>query len=354
MPIAIDSNRPIRWGILGSGAIATKFAAALASVDDAELVAIASRDSDKAATFGRKFSIPNVLPNYEELVRSDVDVIYVATPHHLHRDHSLLCLENGKAVLCEKPLCTTPADTEILIKASQTHDRFLMEGMWMRFLPAIQRFEELVASGLIGEPRLLRADFSFRTKFSPDSRLFDPNQGGGALLDVGIYPVTLAHMLFGDPLDIQGLAHLGSTGVDEQTTIGLRFAEGRLASLTCATRTQLPMVARLFGTKGSLELPSPFFCPDRIIHYPGGDPDKNKSQKVPRSLAAKLESRLRYPRGELAARTIRVPFTGNGMNYEAEAVHSALRTGLIECPGHPNCDAVAVAKTLAALLHKIG
>ncbi|MFN8568711.1 MAG: Gfo/Idh/MocA family oxidoreductase [Kouleothrix sp.] len=187
----------IRWGILGTGSIAGQFARGLAALDDAKLVAVGSRTAAAAAGFAQRVGAERAHGSYAELAHDpQVDAIYIATPHPLHHANTLLCLGAGKAVLCEKPFAINAGEAAAMIDAARARGLFLMEAMWTRFLPHMLRLRELLAAGVIGELRMLQADFGFRTEFNPHSRLFDPALGGGALLDVGIYPVSLASMLW--------------------------------------------------------------------------------------------------------------------------------------------------------------
>jgi predicted dehydrogenase len=257
-------ERPIRWGILGTGAIARKFAADLLRLPGAELAAVGSRTTEAAERFGAEFAIPRRHGSYAGLAADpEVDVVYVATTNQLHREEALLCLDHGKAVLCEKPFALNLAEAEAMAARARHRGLFLMEAMWTRFFPAIGRLEELLQEGAIGELRQLDARFGFRAPAEPHGRLFDPALGGGALLDVGVYPVALAQLLFGrEPARIAALAHHGPTGVDEQAGILCLYDRGELATLACAIRTQARNEAALYGTSGMIRLPDPFWRPE--------------------------------------------------------------------------------------------
>ena len=213
-----------RWGILGAGNIAKKFCAGVQALADHELVAVGSRSQEKADQFGAQFNIPHRHNSYEALAADPaVDAIYVATPHPMHKDHSLLCLRHGKAVLCEKPFTINAAEAKVVIDEARRLQIFLMEAMWTRFVPAVVEAKRLIDEGAIGEVRMINADFGFRAGFNPASRAFDPALGGGGLLDVGVYPISLASMLLGRPNRIATLAELGQTGVDEQSAFILGY-----------------------------------------------------------------------------------------------------------------------------------
>jgi predicted dehydrogenase len=312
----------IRWGILGTGNIAKTFATGLSVLPDAELVAVGSRSTEAAAAFGERFDVPRRHDSYEALASDpQVDVVYVATPHSMHKQNSALCLEAGKAVLCEKPFTLNAAEAAELIGLARERGLFLMEAMWTRFLPAMSRVRQLLADRAIGEPRMLTADFGFRTRVNPQGRLFDPALGGGALLDVGIYPVSLASMVFGTPARVTSMAELGETGVDEQAAIILGYKGGQLALLSTAIRTNTPQVAYIMGTDGMLKIHRQSWRPTTLTLGAAGE-----------------EPQL-----------IEEPYTGNGYNYEATEVMRCLREGRTESALMPLDETLAIMRTLDEL-----
>jgi len=314
-----------RWGILSTGSIAKKFAEGLAVIEGAELTAVGSRSQEKADAFGTQFKIPHRHASYEALAADpDVDAIYVATPHTLHMEDTLLCLKHGKAVLCEKPFAIDAAQTKKMISFARRKKIFLMEAMWTHFFPAVAKIRELIAQGAIGEVRLMRADFCFRGGWNPQSRLFDPKLGGGALLDVGVYTVAFAHMVYGRaPAKLSGMSHLGETKVDEQSAMILGYPDGAMAVLTCAVRTSTPHEAAIFGTDGWIKIPV-FWQPDKIIVNHGGK-----------------EEEIAFPR------------LGNGYSYEAAEVGRCLREGKLESDIMPHEKTLAIMRTLDKL-RKLG
>jgi len=200
----------VRWGILGTGAIARQFVQGLNSVPEAEVLAVGSRSSASAQEFADRRSIPRRHASYDDLASDpDVDVVYIATPHPFHAENATLCLEAGKAVLCEKPFCVNAAEAERVVELAREKRLFIMEGMWTRFFPLMEEVRRLVSEGDIGEVRMLNVDFGFRADLDPASRLFDQRLGGGALLDVGVYCVSFAAMILGRPSGSVGLSHLG-------------------------------------------------------------------------------------------------------------------------------------------------
>ncbi len=310
----------IGWGILGTGRIAHKFALGLSFLDDAQLVAVGSRAQETADRFGEEWSIPHRHASYEELAGDpDVDVVYVATPHPFHKDNAILCLSAGKAVLCEKPLTINARQAEELIGCARANGVFLMEAMWTRFLPAICRLRELLASGVIGEIRMVKADFCLHTDWNPEGRLLNPELGGGALLDVGIYPVSFASMVFGGPpAEVTGMAHLGQTGVDELDAIVLGYPGGRLAALTCGIRASMPHEAYVIGTEGWVHVHRPFWKTKALTL---GVADQEKD-------------------------FMELPYEGNGYECEAAEVMRCLRGRKLESGIMPLDESLSVVRTL--------
>jgi dihydrodiol dehydrogenase / D-xylose 1-dehydrogenase (NADP) len=251
-------TRKIKWGILGTGGIASQFAEDLQFSNNGVLFAAGSRTKESAALFAEKHKLDRAYSSYEELVQDpEVDAIYVATPHPFHKQNVLTSLRAGKAVLCEKPFTINADELEELINYSRDKKLFLMEAMWTRFLPAIIKAREWIDTGKIGSVRLVKADFGFKAPWDPDWRLLNPDLGGGAFLDAGIYPVSFASMILGaKPEKILSTAYIGTTGVDEQFSIILSYPEGVTASLNGALRVNLTNEAFIYGSDGYIHIPS--------------------------------------------------------------------------------------------------
>lgn len=289
---------------------------------DAEVLAVGSRTQEKADAFGEVLNIPRRYGSYAHLTQDpDVDVIYVASPHPMHKADTLLCLQAGKAVLCEKPFTLNERDSQEVIDFARRHRLFVMEAMWTRFFPLMVQVREWLKEGLIGEVRMLTADFGFRAEFNPHGRLFAPELGGGALLDVGVYPIALAQMIFGAPESITGTAHIGQTGVDEQNAMLLTYPGGRHALLSSAVHLTTQHEAILVGTEGIIRIHDPWWQPVRLT--------VNKPDREPQS--------YEFPR------------EGNGMNYEAVHVMECLRSGSTESPIMPHSETLAIMRTMDAL-----
>lgn len=299
------SNRIIRWGILGPGKIAHKFASAFDAVPDAKLVSVGSRDPKRGKAFAEQYNIARVFTDYEALAADpEVDIIYVATPHSFHHQQTLLCLNHGKAVLCEKPLTLSVKSALAMIKAAETNNVFLMEGMWSRFFPSILKVLELLAEGVIGEVRFVRADFAFTYPFDAESRVYNPHLAGGAQLDVGIYPMFLALLILGKPERIQTLAVRASTGVDETTSVQFHFKNGAMAHILSSFIFETQKQAEIVGTLGTIIIHSPWY----------------KSQAI----SVKLNS------GQVT--NYDFPFSGFGFHYQLQHVTESLQKGLKESP----------------------
>ncbi|MDP6108107.1 MAG: Gfo/Idh/MocA family oxidoreductase, partial [Candidatus Brocadiia bacterium] len=287
----------------------------------AELVAVGSRTQEKADAFADEFGAPRRHASYEALAADpDVDIVYVATPHPQHKPCSMLCLEAGKAVLCEKPLTVNAAEAEELVACARGRGLFLMEAMWTRFFPLMDKVRELLAADAIGEARMLQVDLGFRADFDPASRLFNPLLAGGALLDVGVYCVALSSMVFGEPSRAMGLAHLAETGVDEQAAWVFQYDRGQLAVGYCAMRTGSLQEVTILGTEGSIRIHSRFEVPELMtVRTAGGEEE------------------------------MEFPFEGTGMAFEAAAVSECLRDGRLEHELMPLDESIAIMRTMDAL-----
>jgi predicted dehydrogenase len=312
----------VGWGILGTGKIAAKFAEDLRHVPGATLTAVGSRRAETADVFGRRFRIPHRHADYTALVNDpEVDIVYVSTPHSLHAENARLALEAGKHVLCEKPFTLNAPQAADLIALARQRGLFLMEAMWMRFLPAIVHVRQILAERTLGDIRMLSADFGLKFTFDPASRLFAPELGGGALLDLGVYPVSLASMVFGRPATIASIAAMGRTGVDDQSGILFRYPQGEIACLYTAMGVETPTEAALTGTLGRLRMHAPFYqTNDLTLTLPGRRTRSFHHQR-----------------------------TGNGLHYQALEVMDCLRQGRGESGIMPLDESLAVMETLDAI-----
>ncbi|CAN2206607.1 MviM Predicted dehydrogenases and related proteins [Candidatus Nanopelagicaceae bacterium] len=250
-----------RWGILGTGGIAQAFAADLAHADGHVVAAVGSRTLEGAHAFATLF--PTAIPygSYEELVASDVDAIYVSTPHIFHAENAALALNAGKPVLCEKAFTINSKESAKIIAIAQSKKVALMEAMWTRFLPHIQEIKKVIVAGALGEIHTVIADHGQYIPYSRAPRLWEPTLGGGALLDLGIYSITIADIALGSPLTTHAHATLTDKGVDLQTSMGLHYSNGAHAMLSCTMAARTPVTASISGDKARIEIDAPFYNP---------------------------------------------------------------------------------------------
>ncbi|WAZ21343.1 Gfo/Idh/MocA family oxidoreductase [Streptomyces cinnabarinus] len=325
-----EQQQKVRWGILATGGIAASFAGDLVDLPDAEVVAVASRSQGSADAFAERFGIGRAYGDWASLAAdADVDVVYVATPHSAHREAAGLCLEAGRNVLCEKAFTLNSREAEELVALAEDRGSFLMEAMWMYCNPLVRRLKAMVDDGAIGEVRTVQADFGLAGPFPPSHRLRDPAQGGGALLDLGVYPVSFAQLLLGEPSDIAARAVLSDEGVDLQTGAMLSWESGALASVHCSIVGGTATGASVTGSQGRIDIPHGFFFPDHfVLHRDGREPEKFTADPAD------------GPR--------------NTMRHEAVEVMRALRAGETESPLVPLDGTLAVMRTLDAIRDRVG
>jgi predicted dehydrogenase len=324
------TDRTIRWGILATGHIAGKFAEDLRLVPDAELVAVGSRSAASAAAFAAAHGARRAHGSWQQLAEDpEVDAVYVATPHVAHHAAAATCLRAGKATLCEKPFTLDAAQATGLISLAREVGVFLMEAMWMRCFPAVRQVAELVAGGAIGQVVSVHADFGVGGgPYPPEHRLRARELGGGALLDLGVYPVAFAQLLLGAPAGATARARLGPEGTDESTAMILEYASGALAVLSCTILGDTAKRAVVTGTAGRIELPRNFYRPAGFTMFRAGAAEEVQ---------------------EVAA-----PFDGWGYHFEAAEVGRCLRAGLLESPLVPHASTLDVMRTLDNLRASIG
>jgi predicted dehydrogenase len=315
-----------RWGIIATGGIAARFAQDLRRAPGAELVAVGSRSSEAARAFADRHGIPRAYGSWAALAADpDVDVVYVATPHAAHHAAAMACLAAGKAVLCEKPVTLDRSGAAELVATARDRGVFLMEAMWMRCNPVIRRVVDLVADGAIGAVTTVCADFGLAGPFRPEHRLRARELGGGALLDLGIYPVAFAHLFLGMPEHIRAWARIGPEGTDENTGVVFGYDGGALAALTCGIVGATPTRATITGTTGRIELPMFFAASGYVLHRAGADPVEAVEP------------------GEEAS-----------YHHEAVEVQRCLEAGLLESPLVPHAATLEVMGLLDTIRGQIG
>jgi predicted dehydrogenase len=252
-----------RWGIIGTGGIARAFAKDLTFTSGHEVSAVGSRFLDKAVDFSKEHG-GSAYGSYEELVASDVDAIYIATPHPMHEPNTLLALNAGKAVLCEKPFAVNAAQSARMIALAKQKELLLVEAMWSRFLPHYQLIRHLLADGELGEIISISADHGQFLPIDRHYKIHDPEFAGGSLLDLGVYPISLAHFILGKPTEIQVTAELTDTGVDSHCSIFFDYPSGAVANLSSTMLIKTPCVAEIIGSKARIEIDSTFYAPSSM------------------------------------------------------------------------------------------
>jgi predicted dehydrogenase len=315
------------WGIIGAGWIASKFAEDMKLLPKADLRAVASRSADRAKKFAEEYDIPVAYGSWEEMAMDDaIDVVYVATHHPFHYENTLACLKKGKAVLCEKPFTMNLGELQELVDTARSNKVFLMEGIWTRFLPSTRRVLEIMESGELGKLCSVYADFGFRLEYDPGHRLFDPAKGGGALLDIGIYPVFISMLTAGKPLNIKANARFADTGVDHSCSMIFEQKEEVVSSLNYTLLSDSPVEASLLFENGWIRMESWWLTPGPITVY----------------------------RHEQESERIEFPEPGVGLHHETTEVMDCLDKSLTESPTLPLDFSLELMETLDGIRDTCG
>lgn len=328
----MQDKSPLRWGILGTGGIARAFVADLGRLDDHKVVAVGSRTYGKAESFaaastGRR-TVPRAHGSYEALVADpEVDVVYVATPHPFHRPHALLALGSGKHALVEKPFAMDAAEAAEMVALARSKGLFLMEAMWTRFLPHMAAIRRILEAGTLGPIVTVSADHGQWFARDPGHRLFDKGLGGGALLDLGIYPVSFASLVLGTPVSVLAASDLDATGADAQTSMIFGYASGAHALLTTTLRAVSATVSSIVGEEARIDIDRKFYAPTmfRVTNRNG-------------SLIERFDSH----------------YDGRGLREEAAEVARCLRAGLAESPLMRLEETVSIMETMDRVRGQIG
>jgi len=321
----LPADRPTRWGILATGAIARGFAEDLALLPEAAIAAVGSRRLASAAEFASQYDA-TPYGSYEELVADpDVDVVYVATPHALHKEHTLLAFEAGKPVLCEKALTLNAPDAQELVDAARANGLFLMEAMWMRCNPLIRRLAQLASDGALGQVRQVRADLGFLVERPDTHRLLAPELGGGVLLDMGIYPLNFADLFLGEPDQVSAAATLAESGIDLDLSLSLGYPGGAVSSLSATMTAWSPRTASIATDRGRVDLAAPFHEPRQATWTSEG-----------------------------SSETITEEVIGTGLANEALEVIRCLRNGEVESPLAPLDRSVSLMRLMDRIREQIG
>ena len=316
-----------RWGILGTGGIAREFVEDLHVADGHSVSAVGSRSFEKANDFIANISGATAHGNYSDLVNdANVDAIYIATPHPMHAEHAVLALNAGKPVLCEKPIAISAHQAQVMVNTARANNVALLEAMWTRYLPHIAQVRNILASGILGPIQSVEADHGQRLADQNIARLIDPTLGGGALLDLGIYPVSFAHLVLGTPSSIIASSIMTERGVDAQTSAIFNYASGAQAIITTTMIAQTPCRAVISGLLGRLEIDRTFYTPTsmRVILFDG--------------------TVIEYP----------LDYVGHGLREQAIEMARVVRAGALESPLMPWSEMIAVMKTMDAIRNQIG
>lgn len=317
-----------RWGIIGTGHIAGQFAKGLESAVQGIRYAVASRDLSKADKFAKEFAFEKSFGSYEELLSDpSVDIVYIATPNHLHHPLTMQALNAGKHVLCEKPFALNVHEVEEMISVARQKKLFLSEAMWTAFLPSMETVSSEIREDRIGKPLLLKAEFGIHPAYKADSRLFDPALGGGSMYDIGIYPLFLALYLFGEPTDIKVTSIAAPTGVDMTATILLKHKNNEVSVLVSSFGCSLKSDATIVGEKGSLRLGRMFHTPTQL-YFVKEYADENDETRIP------------------------VQYVGNGYNYEAEEAMKCISEGKIESGKYSHQFMLMLSKVMNQIITK--
>lgn len=309
----------INWGILAPGRIAHKFAHDLKLVEGAKLTAVASRSLERARNFAGEYGAAHAYGSYEALPQCpDLDAVYIATPHTGHCENAIMCLENGIAVLCEKPFAMNAVEVRKMVDCARSNNVFLMEAIWTRFIPGFEEMYRLVREGYIGDLKTIRADFGFRADFPSEHRVFNPALGGGALLDVGIYTIFLATLLWGKPARIKATATKNSQGSDDSCAMIFEYPGNRLAILDCSLVMKTEIEAYIYGVTGTLRLHNRFI----------------NTQDLSVSFYEKSSEHFH------------IPLTGHGYYHEILEVNDCLRRGVKESEKLPLDFSITLMETL--------
>lgn len=337
-------DKPFGWGIMGTGAIAGLFAADLDLLPQARIVAAHSRSLEKAQSFVARFDGAKAYDDEAAFLADPaIEAVYIATPNHLHAAQALKAIAAGKPVLIEKPIALASADVEAIAQAAGKRGVFAMEALWSRFLPAVHRAREQISAGRIGAIRRIRADLSYLHPEEPGSRFYDPALGGGAAFDLGVYPLSLALHLLGEPQAVRGSWLAAGTGVDRRSSFRLDYPMA-VAELSCGFDRNGANRLLVEGEAGGLILEAPFLKVQRLSWYADADKAVAAYDRGPGSLARLLD---RLPQSGRLSESFAFP--GNGLQFQAQAVMAAVRAGKSACAQMPLGESAAVLRIIEAV-----
>lgn len=355
-----DSIVDTRWAIFGTGGISAKFVSGLCHSKGAKPHLVVSRSAESGSRFAQAFGIPEVVEGYDSITAaSPFNVAYIATPPSEHARNAITCIEAGKAVLIEKPFAASVAEARRIADAARAQGVFCMEAMWTRFNPAARRLRDLVRDGAIGEARQAHGEFSFTNEPDAANTSFDLRRGGGALAQLGVYPISLLHWLFGAPEAVEAFGRIGDTGVEEDAAISLRFAGGVVATVNTSLRALGDNGLQIGGTHGSVAFEGPIFRPYGVRLQQMTPRRKGGNTGLGRKALLRehgLPQKLAQWHGLLTrgGKVDRRLFVGNGYHYQVEEVARCLEAGLKESPEMLLDDSIAVMETMDTVRERIG
>lgn len=321
------SEKPFRWGIIGPGGIAQRFAHDMQSTPNGRCHAVAGRSLERTQAFADKFGIPKAYATYDELAQDpEVEAVYIATPHRQHFENALLCLQAGKHVLCEKPFTVNAQEAQTLLETATAGNLFLMEALWSRYLPIYQQVRQWVRSGAIGEVKLVTSTFGFKAERNVNGRHLNPELAGGALLDIGIYPIAISQWIYEqDPQAFVVQRVLGETGVDELIGVTLQYPNGALSQFSCSFVTYCANEMMVYGSEGHIRIHPMFWEP--------------------------TEATLVTPQQTC---TVTQPFRSEGFEYQIEEAMRCIRAGLRESPAMTHAHTLANTVLMDKIRTEIG
>lgn len=320
-------EKKINWGIIGLGNIANKFANDLKLYANARLYGVASKDLEKAKRFSQKYNSVKYYNSYKELVKNpEIDVIYIATPHTFHFKNTMMCLREGKSVLCEKPLGINSIEVKTMMAEAKLRNLFMMEALWTRFIPSTEKIIEIIKSNIIGDINFIRADFGYKGDTNPNGRIYSKKLGGGSLLDIGIYPIYLSMLTIGIPRNIKVMARMSPTQIDTYCGMLFDYDNGAKAMLESTVEAETPTEAYIYGDKGVIKMHSPFHHTKKISLFQNEKLDKIFNMK----------------------------YIGNGYYHEIEEVTDCLIEGKNESSKLPHSDSLNLITLIDRIKQKIG
>ncbi len=343
------------WGIIGTGAVAYDVGYAIQSIKENQIIGVSSRKLENANLFANNLNIPNKYNDTQSLIQNpDIHIIYIATPNALHYQNIVSCFQNGKHVLCEKPLVLSVDEAKEIARIGKEKGLFLMEAMWTRFIPSIEKMIDLLKNGEIGEIKMIQGSFG---AILQKDRCFNKSLGGGAIWDLGVYLVSLTHAILGDPKEVDAHVVNGNGGVDTNASIVLSYSSGAIATLNCSYEAQLENTFVVYGTKGMIKVGSPFYRSSILEISSFGPIEEQPHQRRnpyqllgPLKNAQSLKERVFHTLGKNSKKMV-IPFHGNGYHYQIKEVLNCIDNKKIESSKMPLSHSISVIDIILQVLN---